>query len=360
MNIAKEKIKLWLTDPSWIKLMRKLRQEKAPKILLIGTPAHGNLGDHAIAMQEQFFFQDYFPEYKFYEILMPLHHTQKKNIAKTVKEKDLVVISGGGWMGNLWMHDEEIVRGIVQTYPDNEVIILPQTVYYTDDEEGQKTLLETKEIFENHKNLRFFLREKQSYELVQREFSFTGASLCALAPDMVLYGKDCEPALERKDARETDKKQRINLCIREDREAQLDHASALWQDLEEKYEVCKISTVLPSLIPLRKRLTALRTSWRQFADGDVTITDRLHAMLFSVLMGTPCVALNNKTGKVFGVAEWLTDTNMVYCAKTVPEALELVEQLAAKADGQKQPYERQKLMPYFAEMANKIKRNEEI
>lgn len=65
--------------------------------------------------------------------MMPMYHTQKEIIKNTVTPEDLVVISGGGWMGNLWIHNECVIREIVQNYPNNKIIILPQTVYYTCD-----------------------------------------------------------------------------------------------------------------------------------------------------------------------------------------------------------------------------------
>lgn len=129
MNILKEQIKLSVAYPGWRSAIKKLKSNKNKKIFLFGTPMHGNLGDHAIAIQEQYFFEDFFPDYEYFEILMPMYHTQKEIIKNTVTPEDLVVISGGGWMGNLWIHNECVIREIVQNYPNNKIIILPQTVY---------------------------------------------------------------------------------------------------------------------------------------------------------------------------------------------------------------------------------------
>ena len=106
MNILKEQIKLSVAYPGWRSAIKKLKSNKNKKIFLFGTPMHGNLGDHAIAIQEQYFFEDFFPDYEYFEILMPMYHTQKEIIKNTVTPEDLVVISGGGWMGNLWIHNE--------------------------------------------------------------------------------------------------------------------------------------------------------------------------------------------------------------------------------------------------------------
>ena len=82
MNILKEQIKLSVAYPGWRSAIKKLKSNKNKKIFLVGTPMHGNLGDHAIAIQEQYFFEDFFPDYEYFEILMPMYHTQKKNNKK--------------------------------------------------------------------------------------------------------------------------------------------------------------------------------------------------------------------------------------------------------------------------------------
>lgn len=149
---------------------------------------HGNLGDHAIAIQEQYFFEDFFRLWLFWNIDAYVSYT-KRNNKNTVTPEDLVVISGGGWMGNLWIHNECVIREIVQNYPNNKIIILPQTVYYTSDELGEKEYRITNEILKRHSNLHIFVRERKSYNFIKQKFEFTGNSNIYLVPDMVLYGK---------------------------------------------------------------------------------------------------------------------------------------------------------------------------
>ena len=211
MNILKEQIKLSVAYPGWRSAIKKLKSNKNKKIFLFGTPMHGNLGDHAIAIQEQYFFEDFFPDYEYFEILMPMYHTQKKIIKNTVTPEDLVVISGGGWMGNLWIHNECVIREIVQNYPNNKIIILPQTIYYTSDELGEKEYRITNEILKKHSNLHIFVRERKSYNFIKQKFEFTGNSDVYLVPDMVLYGKNIITK-----GKCTGHEKVINVCIRED------------------------------------------------------------------------------------------------------------------------------------------------
>ena len=98
----------------------------------------------------------------------------------------------------------------------------------------------------------------------------------------------------------------------------------------------------------------MQKSWETFENAEVTITDRLHAMLFSVLNGTPCIVLNNKTGKVFGVADWLDDTNMIVRANSLSEVLEKLERTTI---WEHKKYNREKLLNYFEKMADVIRKD---
>lgn len=89
------------------------KKDKNKKIILIGTPAHGNLGDHAIAEEEKNFIKKYYQEYNIYEIIMPLYNICKNKLKNNFPE-DIIIISGGGWMGNLWLHNEITIRNIIK------------------------------------------------------------------------------------------------------------------------------------------------------------------------------------------------------------------------------------------------------
>lgn len=349
MNIIKEKIKLFVAYPEWHQMIKNLKNDINKKIFLFGTPVHGNLGDHAIAIQEQYFFEDFFPDYKYYEILMPMYHTQKEKIKNIVTPDDIVVISGGGWMGNLWIHNEYVIREVVENYPNNKIIIFPQTIYYTSDILGEREYRITKEIFEKHRDLHIFVRENKSYKFIKQKFEFTGRSDVNLVPDMVLYGKKI---ITKEKCRECEKV--INVCIREDCESEQKNIDEFYDKIKQNYSIRKVSTVIKSPVTLKNRIEELQKSWALFENAEITITDRLHAMLFSVLNGTPCIVLDNKTGKVFGVAEWLEDTNMIVKANSLNDVLEKLEK---QTIWEHKKYDREKLLNYFEKMADVIRKD---
>ena len=56
------------------------------------------------------------------------------------------------------------------------------------------------------------------------------------------------------------------------------------------------------------------------------VTDRLHGMIFSYLVGTPCIVLDNKTKKVSGVYNsWLSKTDLIFPLFEPKEVCEIEE-----------------------------------
>ena len=250
-------------------------------------------------------------------------------------------------MGNLWLHNENVIREIIEEYQNNKVVILPQTVYYTFDEFGIEECKTTKEIFKKHNDLHIFVREKQSYDFIKQNFDLVGKSNVYLAPDMVLYGKGVETPKKC----DIDKKN-INICLRKDCESKQENVTEFLSEIKQKYNIKEINTIVKSPVPLKQRRKKLKEMWTNFANSKVTITDRLHAMLFSVLNGTPCIVLDNKTGKVFGVAEWLDDTNLIDKAASLNEVFEKIEKTSV---WKHQSYDRKKLLNQFENMAEVIR-----
>ena len=140
--------------------------------------------------------------------------------------------------------------------------------------------------------------------------------------------------------------------MRKDCEKVTDTREEMIEKILEYGEIKEITTVVPRLIPLKNRTKELEKIWKEFSEGSITITDRLHGMLFSVLNQTPCIVLNNKTGKVFGVLEWIKSSNMVLTAETEEDVLQKVPQALMMKDCK---YNKDILKKEFEKMAKEIK-----
>ena len=345
MNILKEIVKCFLAEPLWIFNLKKWKNI-GKKAILIGTPVHGNLGDHLIAEEEISFLSNYFSDYSLFECCMPMYLAGSKFIKNICSLDDIIFISGGGWMGSLWLDNEITIRNIIKDFPNNQIVIFPQTAYYTNDTEGCSVMNQTINVIKSHKNILLMLRDYESYSIMKKQLIFSNVKV-AYYPDMALYGSFFED-----DKIDDLKTREIFLCLRDDREAYIDKDSIKHQLNKSNYKVRSFTTVKNKHIYPRNRKKALKNFRDEIINADVVITDRLHAMIFSLLNGIHCYAFDNKTRKVSGVYEWIKHTNMVTLLYSSENVL---NNIAISCEDKKQ-YSRACLKPYYDKMAKDIRK----
>ncbi len=275
------------------------------KLFLFGIPTHGNLGDQAILLGEEKFLKDNFKEHKIIEVESSIVRRFNK-ILKKLANDSLILVHGGGFLGSLWIKEEEMFRTLLKTFKDNNIIVFPQTAYFSNDEEGQRVLKESKEIYQSHKNLYICCREEYSYNFMKEEFE---KCQILLIPDIVLYLDKLEDNSKRKD---------ILFCIRSDKE-KLEYDFEKLEDTlknKNKFQIDYTDTVIEkNIYTQRKRKKELEKKIRQFQQYNMVVTDRLHGMVFAYLSNTTCLVLQNKSYKVKGVYEWIKDANYIMLAE---------------------------------------------
>ncbi len=267
------------------------------RIYLFGIPVHGNLGDQAILISELKFLDDNFKDYKI--ILVESNIVLKFNLLlKKLIGKSLILISGGGFLGSLWMEEEKMFRKTIQNFPNNTIIVLPQTIYFSNDDYGLKILNDSKKIYSSHKNLYICCREIYSHDFMKKEFENCST---LLIPDMVLklngtINKNYED--------------RILFCIRRDKEKVEYNFKELESYLND-YAFDYTDMVIDKNIYWFNRNKIITSKIEQFSRYKLVITDRLHGMIFSLLAGTPCLVYENKSYKIKGVYKWINHIKTV-------------------------------------------------
>lgn len=275
------------------------------RIILFFSPEHGNLGDHAIAEAEKAFFRDSLPGVPIVEISYNHYFYDAPGISQHITAHDILVTNGGGYLGTLWFHDELMVRDIIQHFPNNKIIILPQTMYFEPDKQGQQQLAISQKIYSAHPHLIFCAREQQTFQFVKEQRLLADMRNCYLIPDLVTYLDQSQEPTTRTG---------IMLCLRKDKE------SILMPEL--KNEIARYGTVageplqhtdtvLPYPVTFDARPDALQAKFDEFRHVKLVITDRLHGMLFAAMTGTPCIALDNKSGKVKGSYQLISHLDYV-------------------------------------------------
>ena len=99
------------------------------RIILLNTHVGRNIGDHLISIAETQFFEKMFEDYSLIEVSARLLSRERNYLKQFIKRNDIIAISGGGYMGSLWLgQGEENIRNAIIDDPENEIVVLPQTV----------------------------------------------------------------------------------------------------------------------------------------------------------------------------------------------------------------------------------------
>jgi len=282
------------------------------KIFLVGTPEHHNIGDAAIAIGEYEFIKKYFSDHRVIEI-STYDFDRKYNFMRSIITKDdLIFLQGGGNLGNKFLNEEVVRRRVISDYPNNKTVILPQTIWFTKDEDGERELNITTDIYNKHKDLLLLMRGQQS--LAKAKEYFPGIR-SEDALDMALMIK-CDYSYDRSG---------ILLCIRD-----LNDESGLNKQLyDDVFEIIK--NIDPSYektnnlyehndIPVIARGMVVVDELKKFSMKKVIVTDRLHGLIFAVITKTPCVLISAFNQKIEDFVVNFNDSNAVfYIDKNITE-----------------------------------------
>lgn len=294
-------------------------EKKQHNVVIFGTPNHGNLGDYAIYAAEKKLFNRFLPGSNVFGINMTDFQHEIAILKKLLKKEDLLVLTGGGNLGNQYMDDEIIRRTVIESFPNNRIVIFPQTMYFTEDKEGEEELRKTVIIYNAHKDLWLVARDEQSYQAMQKVFNGN----IRILPDVVLtWGK-----LEK-----VEKKGAL-LILRKDLEGVL--------GFEEKLKVKEMlssafgavdetDTVLDIDNRLEQLEHRLQEKMLQIGKAELVVTDRLHGMIMAAIAQTPCIVLNNYNHKLKETYKWIKHLDYVVYVSELNELPERIRLLKEK------------------------------
>lgn len=278
---------------------------RKPAFILFNSPDYSNLGDHAIAMAERKLFHRLFPEVEFIEISCQQYIRENMLIRNVIQDEDILLITGGGYLGSLWLWLEDITKNIIRQYPENKIIIFPQTIYFENSALGESEKIALSAVLDSHTDLTVMLRDKVSYQLALELSDDSIRKL--LIPDLAL-SLEYESSFERRGSL---------ICIRDDKEAAGIDEIHIEHILREKgIEAERFTTISAEDVFLDNRERNVIELLDKISQASVVITDRLHAMIFCALTNTPCIAFDNLSGKVAESYQWIKgNPHIVLCEK---------------------------------------------
>ncbi len=287
------------------------------KIFLMMTPEYGNNGDQAICYATLRYLKDYFGDYEVIQITLDNIYKYMRAVEKAYEEGDIILLQGGGNMGNLYIYIEEYRRFIMKHLSDCKIISMPTTITFTNDARGRRDLKKSRRYYNACKDLTLIVREEPSYEFAKKNFNCK----VVLNPDMVLYllGK-YDIKNERRD---------MVFCLRHDWESANKNAYDFVRDMFEKDPTCRIfDTSVARNVYEKTREAEIIASFNELSQAGCVVTDRLHCMVFCAVTKTPCIVTTALDVKIKGTYKWIKD--LAYIRMIDKLDVELVEKTAAE------------------------------
>lgn len=304
-------------------ITRKIERDNKPKFYIIGTPEYGNLGDQALMLGEFEFIKKYFPEYTIITIPQRQLYIVDK-VKKYITKKDIIGLQAGGNIGTLYPGIHIAQEEAVYKLRDKNLIIFPQTFYYSNSKKGKEWLQKTYKVYKKCSNLIVFVRDNSSFELLHKHMP--GINVC-LVPDMVLMLTNNKNTYNKDNIRY----KRVLVLLRHDNEQTLtwkekdkiftaldkNFSDILEADMHVYHDFESIEAAKSSVI---EQLQKIRQS-------ELVVTDRLHGMIFSFLTNTPCIVLKSKSPKILGVYQWIRDRKNICLINEISDVDKAIQEL---------------------------------
>ena len=294
--------------------------------VLLEIPNYKNIGDSLIWKGEQIFL-DRINRRPLYESNL---FTFKPDY---IKDSTIILLQGGGNFGDLYDASQSFRMEIISKYPNNKIILFPQTIFYKNEELMKIHLSKMAE----HKYLYLCLRDQISFDTVKPYFD---NSRLLLLPDMAFF-IDLSDKISnvptnknlffKRNDTELKKEQSMNdfeeLGFSEANTDILDwptyYKSSFLNNLSERLSaiegrVSKRFKNIPILnhfidpafgLKSQENLDAyLNTGVKMINRYDKVVTSRLHGLILSILLDKQIYILDNTYGKNKNFYNtWLTD-----------------------------------------------------
>lgn len=305
-------------------LREKIQKELTPIVdndyVYLDLPYHHNIGDTLIWEGTREFLKTV--PYKC------LYYASKDSFRYRKLPKNVIILlHGGGNFGDLYRLHSEFRKKIIKLYPDNKVVILPQTVFYED----MSLLQSDVDFYAAHPNVTICAREQVSFNFLTENFK----NQVLLLPDMAFY-------LDLKKYKVSEDENRVLYLKRTDKE--LVNANMVkipakseqhdWPTYENHYgefdmveRFTHLLRIIFKICGLRDRILARLEDWkrnwyyrRKYVQMGVSFlspyhtiyTTRLHILILGVLLAKEIYLINNTSGKVVNFYNtWLNELDSI-------------------------------------------------
>lgn len=246
-------------------------------------------------------------------------------IPQPINTKTIILLQGGGNWGDLYPQHQEFRKRIIKEHPYNRIIILPQTIFYTQKESLEKDII----FFKQYPNVTICARDRNSFDLLKKYFN---QNSILLIPDMAFFISLTNT--------NTNNNGKTLFLKRKDKELSLNnHVSTPtnidihdWPTMEKDFWKIRIVNIIFGIlkkivVPFNPQFPKHIKDYKYchfilkyyFTIGkdfirkyDVIYTTRLHGMILSILLDKQIFLIDNSYGKNFNFYHtWLEDLDSV-------------------------------------------------
>ncbi len=273
-------------------------------LVYLDYPVHLNFGDLLIMRGTERFFADHGHEV----LARAAYMNFLDNARSRITSRTILVMHGGGNFGDLYPVHQRFREEIVRRFPDNRIVILPQSVYFS----SPLALERSAEVFRRHGDLVLCVRDHASMARVRCRFTQNTVLMPDMAHQLWRGHRPHSVAGTR-----TLELLRVDVEMsRSQQHAAAAQQSMDWLDFIPRWS-CRIFGRILWLHGMEGRFgrqlgarwlwyrycgmlhTYMESRFREY--GEI-ITSRLHGMIFAALLGKPVRYLDNSYGKLSGYA----------------------------------------------------------
>jgi exopolysaccharide biosynthesis predicted pyruvyltransferase EpsI len=287
------------------------------RVALLDHPVHGNVGDHMIWLGQRKALR----KLRARTVYACTAATYNRDEMAAILGDGLVLIHGGGNLGDLWPRHQKLREQIIQDFPNNRIIQLPQSIHFTD----AANAATARGCLKAHGGVTIMVRDRTSLRLAGELLGID----VVLCPDMAFalgpLKRSRAPIYDTVYLKRTDKEAQGDLPAQAVRQLLRNDATVIecdWLETGRRERILgRMDTRCPSVFRsglgqryLRSALydrqssICLHRGIRILSEGRRVLTDRLHGFILSVLLGIPVVPLDNSTGKISSfIHTWFGD-----------------------------------------------------
>lgn len=264
------------------------RDRATPAVFNLGLHEWGNIGDLAINVAETLMLEKIFrPGHQVFSYTRSTLAANWQRIQTIIGPEDLIVIHGGGNLGDIWPHEEAARLAIVNTFVKNRIISLPQSIHFSDPAKARASA----RTYQRHPALTIALRDDESYDRALRTFPGVHCVRAEDSATRIVLPFPFNP--ERSD---------FTFIERADAERRPhDSLPRLRAELDSDGFVTKVTDTVVHSLPFSNREIASKLVYNTIDElhgTGVVLTNRLHGAVFALIAGRPVIVSENSYGKI--------------------------------------------------------------